>query len=966
MSTPRVALIFDDTARPETTGVYCRRALEGLAAVQHVRPTDLEQFSRSDFDFYLNIDDGLRYLLPADLHPSAWWAIDTHMDFDWCLTKSHDFDLVFAAQRDGAERLCDEGITTAWLPLACDPEVHRKHEVEKAFDVCFVGNVFPGERADLLRLLQGHFPNTFVGQRYFEEMARTYSVSRVVFNRSVRNDVNMRVFEAVACGSLLVTNDLRENGQEELFRDGLHLATYREPDELLDKVRFYLAREAVRERIAAAGRAEALARHTYRQRMEVILAEFGQRAIVVPVALAGAGADRGSPRNDIRRSDEDSTPATPQPQDRPSEQASGTTVHRSRRQGPLVPVALAEAGADRGSPGNDVHRSDKDSAPATPQPEDCPSEQASGTATPVPTISPTEGVTTNGGIDPYFEFARPELLALIPESARKVLDIGCGAGRLGEALKARQAVEVVGIEYNETAAEAARIRLDTVLTGDVEKMELPFAPGSFDAIVCGDLLEHLRFPERLLTQARGWLQPGGQLIASIPNVRHHTVIRSLLDGNWTYEGAGLLDQTHLCFFTRRDIDDLFRAVGFRISDWRATPGPGDEEWWRQGARDEVHAGRLHIAGLPPGETEEFYVYQYLITAQSVADGLPPASAAPVPVPAATISEQPLPERPATRKVRVAGARRSRSRGKLRIMLLGDFGSSWRHETQTANALVEQGHAVSRFHEYLMPSVDHVVGELNSGRYDCLLFYKGRIAARTQEEVFCPTGEPIAQVIEQAKPPCYTWYVDRAYQFDLQPSREVWMRRVAPLCRLAFVADAALACTSWGRWRILREPIDHRCVQRLHVAEAQRKPLAFIGQLYGSRAEELAPLAAEFPIEVITGTYGAALSPAVQGYRIILGPRYPTVPGFWGNRVYVVLGHGGFFLAPEVEGMREEGILPGVHYAPLGPDARPDVRRWLACPDERARIARAGQELVLERFTYRRAVRQLCQAIEETL
>src|SRR5262249_9049503 len=157
--------------------------------------------------------------------------------------------------------------------------------------------------------------------------------------------------------------------------------------------------------------------------------------------------------------------------------------------------------------------------------------------------------------------------------------------------------------------------------------------------------------------------------------------------------------------------------------------------------------------------------------------------------------------------------------------------------------------------------------------------------------------------ERARVPCYTWYVDRAYRFAFQPSREAWMRRVAPLCRVAFVADGALAGTDWARWHVLREPIDHRAVQRLHVPESRGKPLAFIGQLYGSREEELTPVAAEFPLEFITGTYGAALSPAVQSYKVILGPRYPTVPGFWGNRVYVVLGHGGFFLAPEVEGMR---------------------------------------------------------------
>jgi hypothetical protein len=305
-------------------------------------------------------------------------------------------------------------------------------------------------------------------------------------------------------------------------------------------------------------------------------------------------------------------------------------------------------------------------------------------------------------------------------------------------------------------------------------------------------------------------------------------------------------------------------------------------------------------------------------------------------------------------------------GALRIMYLGDFSSSWRHETQAANALQALAHEVSRFHEYQVPGVREVLDELNSGRYDCLLFYKGRINVRAAAEIFEPTGEAIAEVLQRTKVPCYTWYVDRAYRFDFQPSREAWMRRVAPLCRTAFVADGALAQTPWARWHILREPIGHETVKKWDVPDGDREALGFIGQLYGSRQEELAAVAAAFPLRLISGVYGPALSAVVRSYKIILGPLYPTVPGFWGNRVYVVLGHGGFFLAPEVPGMREEGILAGVHYAPLGADPVADVRTWLARPEERERIARAGQELVLSRFTYAHAVQELCRVIRETL
>ena len=237
MSIHRVALIFDDRIRPDTTGVYVRKALAELVEVVHFQPGQADAIPASGFDLYLSIDDDTEHRLPASLHPRAYWAIDTHRDFPARFERSIPCDLVFAAQRDGAERLRAAGIDSAsWLPLACDPAVHRKHEVPKAYDVAFVGHRCPGPRDELLALIRRDFPEHFIGTAFFDEMARIYSASRVVFNRSLRNDVNMRVFEALACGSLLVTNDLADNGQDELFRDGVHLATYREPGEMLEKI----------------------------------------------------------------------------------------------------------------------------------------------------------------------------------------------------------------------------------------------------------------------------------------------------------------------------------------------------------------------------------------------------------------------------------------------------------------------------------------------------------------------------------------------------------------------------------------------------------------------------------------------------------------------------------------------------------------------------------------------------------
>lgn len=175
----RVALIYDDRPRPETTGFYCRRALQSLVEVAHFRPDELATLPRQGFELYLNVDDGLAYDLPPDLRPSAWWAIDTHIDFARSRGKALGCDLVFVAQRNGVERLRQAGADTAmWLPLGCDSEVHGKYDVAKIFDVAFVGHIFPGPRAELLDFIRRRYPRSCIGEAYFEEMARTFRCMR--------------------------------------------------------------------------------------------------------------------------------------------------------------------------------------------------------------------------------------------------------------------------------------------------------------------------------------------------------------------------------------------------------------------------------------------------------------------------------------------------------------------------------------------------------------------------------------------------------------------------------------------------------------------------------------------------------------------------------------------------------------------------------------------------------------------
>lgn len=210
----------------------------------------------------------------------------------------------------------------------------------------------------------------------------------------------------------------------------------------------------------------------------------------------------------------------------------------------------------------------------------------------------------------YFEYSRPEVAALVPLGAARILDVGCGAGQLGHHLKRRQPCRVSGIEVVEAVAEQARAVLDEVFVGDVEAIVRNPPEERFDCIICADVLEHLREPGRVLEALReGWLAPGGVVVASVPNVRHWSVIRQLLEGRWDYVDAGLLDRTHLRFFTRTNLYFLFAQAGYQILSWRATR-LADAGFPRQLLAPLAEAG-LRVQTLE-AEAQD---YQYLVVAR---------------------------------------------------------------------------------------------------------------------------------------------------------------------------------------------------------------------------------------------------------------------------------------------------------------------------------------------------------------
>jgi GT2 family glycosyltransferase/tetratricopeptide (TPR) repeat protein/2-polyprenyl-3-methyl-5-hydroxy-6-metoxy-1,4-benzoquinol methylase len=504
----RVAVIFDNQQRSETTGFYCRRALSRIATVEHLLPDELNRIPHGLFDLYVLVDDGLEYPIPHQLRPCAAWAIDTHINLERCIARFGDADWVFAAQKAGAAAMQNAlGRDVPWLPLACDPDLHHPQQMRTPiFDVGFIGHEIGERRLRLLELLRCTFHNHWIGQAYHRTMSERYAQLRVAFNCSIAGDLNMRVFEALACGAPLITDEC--DGLQELFQVNEHLLGYRDSNDLVSQIERLLTDEDRRKMLSNKGRQHVLAYHTYDHRMRAIIQRSQQSTRVAP-----------------------------------------------------------------------------------------------------PTSSTRKSMA-------YFEFPRPDVASLVPVNAARILDVGCGGGMLGAALKLRQECEVTGIEMSPQACDLARKRIDRIVQSSINDISSDaFGKSEFDCIVFADVLEHLRNPKEILGKAQNWLSDDGSLVISVPNNRHHSVVRGLIDGNWTYEHAGLLDDDHVRCFTRRELDKLLFRAGFEAVELVIVPGPGYQEWISNGRPNALNFGKVSISDLSDADAEEFFVYQHVVRAQ---------------------------------------------------------------------------------------------------------------------------------------------------------------------------------------------------------------------------------------------------------------------------------------------------------------------------------------------------------------
>ena len=237
---PRVVLVTSATAY--TTGVSIYRSLQRVADVMVISDTDeipstvrssrgaqIEELIRDvgfDPDLLLFVEGGSMRLFPRNVQllscPTAWYGIDTHMDIEKHLAYARMFKQTYVAQREYVSVLKDNSShNSEWLPLAFDTDLAPYEATDLVYDVSFVGSLdsrIHPERTKLIERLDNLGLRTFFGRTTATEMYRIYAQSRVVFNKSVNNDLNMRYFEAIGSGALLLTDRIQNNGRKELFK----------------------------------------------------------------------------------------------------------------------------------------------------------------------------------------------------------------------------------------------------------------------------------------------------------------------------------------------------------------------------------------------------------------------------------------------------------------------------------------------------------------------------------------------------------------------------------------------------------------------------------------------------------------------------------------------------------------------------------------------------------------------------
>jgi 2-polyprenyl-3-methyl-5-hydroxy-6-metoxy-1,4-benzoquinol methylase len=221
------------------------------------------------------------------------------------------------------------------------------------------------------------------------------------------------------------------------------------------------------------------------------------------------------------------------------------------------------------------------------------------------TLNPADGYLEKGIA--YFKEDRHDLFQLVPSgSPGRVLEIGAAEGSMLVALKrAGKAREVVGVELMAIPGGGQdRPEIDRFIIADIEQQSLDLEQASFDVIICGDVLEHLRDPWTALQYLTSFLRRGGTFVISLPNILYWRAFGRIVLGDFRYSPSGVLDRTHLRFFCRKNMLDLVRSAGLGI----LSVEPSFRRH-RQLRNDRI------INAFSLGLAERFLAQQYLIVAE---------------------------------------------------------------------------------------------------------------------------------------------------------------------------------------------------------------------------------------------------------------------------------------------------------------------------------------------------------------
>ena len=171
----------------------------------------------------------------------------------------------------------------------------------------------------------------------------------------------------------------------------------------------------------------------------------------------------------------------------------------------------------------------------------------------------------NNKSNTYYKNTREEMLEFFPTNAKTVLDIGCGEGAFASLIKEKFKTETWGIEYMEDHGKQAEKSLDKVFIGPCENFIEDLPDNYFDVIYCNDVLEHLVDPEWVLEKLQPKLSEQGIIISSIPNMRYHSALKKLvINKSWEYERSGVMDKTHLRWFTKKSIKNMYERLGYEV------------------------------------------------------------------------------------------------------------------------------------------------------------------------------------------------------------------------------------------------------------------------------------------------------------------------------------------------------------------------------------------------------------------